>query len=822
MAFKAGAIVGEASLDTSGWNSGLKKMSKGVGVAVGAISTAFVAGMTASIAKADEFQKSMSNVSTVVDTSVVSTQDLTKELLKLDPALGNTTELTDGLYQSFSAGAQDAEEALKITSDSAKFARAALTDTATSVDVLTTAVNAYGRENIDTTKASDIFFTTIKQGKITGDQLATTIGQSIPLFASTGIELEQLASGMAAMTKQGISANESTTQLNAIVNSFLKPSEEMQQALQGIGFESGSAFIEAEGLTGALSFLENQTGGNAAEIAKLLPNVRAMRGAMALTGVGGEEFTKILGEMESSVGATDEAFDKQEKTFDTLKNSLDNLQIVTGNIGKHFVDEIAGGATEATTAMIGFLTSSQGADVISNIIGFLSGSFEALKTAIMPIIDVIGPGLERIFEESGEALKSLTGEASEGAAASQLLGIASNSISKGFTIASKIVASAIQGIGDLVAAASQASKIFTVFFDVIKGEAKFSDVKDQFKQAVDAFENFGSNYVTNLDDIISTTVDAFTNFGDDAETLATDIEVAYTTSFTNTKNSVQANWDEMITGQKDFVDQLVSNIEGANVEISNSSGDASTNVEQTWLSAIAGIAEGFGELLPMAVEAFDMIVGIGEAFAETELNNLEAKHIKEQESLQNKLDNNLITQEQFDKQKEEMEKRQLAKKNELEKKVFEGKKATDIANVWIDAAGSIAGWWAVAPQLGPIAGPIFAGVMTKLSLGMAAAQTAAINSRNFVPAFQMGGTTEVAGPTRINEQGGEIVNLPDGTVIVPNDISRQIANDVGQNREIPSMNIILNNAMFKDKKMIEEMAKEISTIYAKNIRYGVV
>ena len=62
MAFKAGAIVGEAKLDTTKWNSSLKSLGKTTGIAAAAIGAAFDAVMVKSIKAADEFQKSMSNV----------------------------------------------------------------------------------------------------------------------------------------------------------------------------------------------------------------------------------------------------------------------------------------------------------------------------------------------------------------------------------------------------------------------------------------------------------------------------------------------------------------------------------------------------------------------------------------------------------------------------------------------------------------------------------------------------------------------------------------------------------------------------------------
>jgi len=112
MAFKAGTIYGEAKLDTHKWTGGMKTLMRSTGLAMAAIGAAIVATMVKSIKIANEFQKAMSNVSTLIDTTAISTQDLTKQLLRLDPALGNTTELTKGLYQAFSSGATSASDAM--------------------------------------------------------------------------------------------------------------------------------------------------------------------------------------------------------------------------------------------------------------------------------------------------------------------------------------------------------------------------------------------------------------------------------------------------------------------------------------------------------------------------------------------------------------------------------------------------------------------------------------------------------------------------------------------------------------------------------------
>lgn len=63
---------------------------------------------------------------------------------------------------------------------------------------------------------------------------------------------------------------------------------------------------------------------------------------------------------------------------------------------------------------------------------------------------------------------------------------------------------------------------------------------------------------------------------------------------------------------------------------------------------------------------------------------------------------------------------------------------------------------------------------------------------------------EKGGLTRINEQGGEIINLPDGSKITPDDIAEKIARDV-PNSGVVKINI--DNSLLFDK--VKEKIKTI-------------
>ena len=60
------------------------------------------------------------------------------------------------------------------------------------------------------------------------------------------------------------------------------------------------------------------------------------------------------------------------------------------------------------------------------------------------------------------------------------------------------------------------------------------------------------------------------------------------------------------------------------------------------------------------------------------------------------------------------------------------------------------------------------------------------------------------GSTRINERGGEIINLPSGTQIIPHDISRKVAGD----RSV-TININVQGNMIGNKDYAREMGDMI-------------
>ena len=326
----------KATEKTSKFKSMLKstavQMATGMGIMMGvsgairgisnAVKSTIQAGM--------EFEKEWANVTTMLSISEAETEKMKMGLIKMSPVLGDTTDLAKGMYQVLSASIEPAK-ALDFLAESAKSAKAGVTDTKTAVDALTTVINAYGMEAEDVTKVSDIMFATVKRGKLTYEGMAGALGTVAPIASQVGVKFEEIAGAMATLTRQGIDVNTTTVQLRQVLVSVLKPTKEAQDEAKRLGLEFNAQALKAKGLSGFLADVQAKTKGNADSTTKLFGNVRALTGIMGLAGERAKEYAYDLELMASASGATEEAFQKQMKSsafwIDVMKNTIKKLQI---------------------------------------------------------------------------------------------------------------------------------------------------------------------------------------------------------------------------------------------------------------------------------------------------------------------------------------------------------------------------------------------------------------------------------------------------------------------------------------------------------------
>lgn len=346
------------------------------------------------------FDRGMRNVNSIAQLSEKQLKSLSGQVLDLAGETAQAPQtLAEGLYDLVSSGF-DADEAMKVLRSSAKAATAGLTDTATSTKAVAAVLNAYHEGAGQASKVSDTLFQTVNRGVVSFEELSNTIGDVLPFASSLHVDLSQVGAATATMTKEGINSAETMTRLKGVLETFIKPSEAMNTAIKATGYESGEALVKAKGLQGALEAVRGTTDGSKEALAKLFPNVRALGGALALTGGNAKTAHGDLKAFGKVAGATDKALSEQSKSityqWNRLKSQASALAIEVGSkllpaasdalkATSKFVDQFergrgAGGKFRNTLEDIWDVTKRVGG-AIGDVGGFLKDHIGLVKAA---------------------------------------------------------------------------------------------------------------------------------------------------------------------------------------------------------------------------------------------------------------------------------------------------------------------------------------------------------------------------------------------------------------------------------------------------------
>lgn len=323
--------VGQGLIQGLGIGAGLTAFSA-ISAGVGAVASA----IGDSVDAAKDFDAQLRTINTVAGVSDDQLHRIGDSIQALSRETGQTTEdLTAGFYDLVSAGIP-AADAMDVLKNSATLAVGALGTTAETVDLMTTALNAFGIDASDSARVMDIFAAAVRDGKVTASELGQSLATVAPIAAAAGIEIEEVAAGYAQLTKNGVPATEAATQMRAAIAALLTPN----LALAKIQKEVNINFAElarSDGLAVALDQLRTAAGSDEA-FANALGRVEAFSGALLVTGENAGATAKELTAIKTAAdkgGTAMGQFAEQAKSAAFHQKQLDaNVQTLQQDIGE--------------------------------------------------------------------------------------------------------------------------------------------------------------------------------------------------------------------------------------------------------------------------------------------------------------------------------------------------------------------------------------------------------------------------------------------------------------------------------------------------------
>lgn len=309
---------------------------------------------------AAQFETSTAMVATIADTSQKSLSDISKEVRTYSNETGEAaSDMAEATYQAISASVNTADAA-SFAGTATKLAVGGFTSATTAVDVLTTAINAYGLAASDATQLSDYLITTQNLGKTSVDQLAQSVGKVIPLASAYNVQMDNLSSAYAVLTANGIATAETGTYLKSMLNELGDTGSDVSEVLlNSTGKTFAQLMEQGYSLGDVMAMLGNAVDGDSTAFNALWSSTEAGIGALSLFNAGADKYNSVLDSMRTSAGATEKAYstmaDTTDKSKQRMENSFNNLKISVGDVLNPALTQVYEGFTSVFAGMSDFV-----------------------------------------------------------------------------------------------------------------------------------------------------------------------------------------------------------------------------------------------------------------------------------------------------------------------------------------------------------------------------------------------------------------------------------------------------------------------------------
>ena len=263
-------------------------------------------------------------------------------------------------------------------------------DLAMTADIVTDSLSAFGLQAKDSAMFADVLAAAATNSNTNVALMGQTFKYAAPVAGALGFTVQDTATAIGLMANQGIKGSEAGTALRSTMTRMVKPTSDSAEAMQILGLN----ILDANGkmkpfrdiIKDVRSGMSKLTPESKASVAAMLAGQEAMSGLLALVNSSDADFDKLAGAIDNSSGA---AQNMANIRMDNLKGDLEQL---SGDWDS-FTTKIMGGGIG------GFR------DIVQGIDNWFAGFAENVETNGITIKSVLDGITSAIKELVGQTLK---------------------------------------------------------------------------------------------------------------------------------------------------------------------------------------------------------------------------------------------------------------------------------------------------------------------------------------------------------------------------------------------------------------------------------
>ena len=413
MSVNMGQAVGYLDLDTSKFKSGLKSALNDLKVfksetatgkdKLAAFSSAAtstgksltkgltvpIAGLgTASVAATAKFDAGMSKVKAVSGATSAEMEKLRAKAKEMGAQTKfSATESAEAFNYMAMAGWKT-EDMLDGIEGIMNLAAASGEDLATTSDIVTDALTAFGLSAKDSTHFADVLAAASSNANTNVSMMGETFKYVAPVAGSLGFSVEDVSTAIGLMANSGIKGSQAGTALRNIFTRMAKPTTESAAAMEKLGVsltDSSGNMKDFNTIMGELhSGFSGLTEAEKAQTASALAGQEGMSGLLAIVNTSDKDFNKLKGAIYNADGAAQEMadtmMDNLPGAITLAKSALEGLGIRIGEVITPAITKVI----QVFTKFISWLSqASDGTVAFAVTLGVILAS-------IGPILIVVG------------------------------------------------------------------------------------------------------------------------------------------------------------------------------------------------------------------------------------------------------------------------------------------------------------------------------------------------------------------------------------------------------------------------------------------------
>lgn len=371
----------DTKINESGFNKGISNLSKiattGLGVAVGNAITKVVDKVgsigTAAVKVGMNFEAEMSKVASISG----ATGDEFQKLIDKAKEMGSktkfsATESAQAMEYMAMAGwkTQDMVDGLKGIMD---LAAASGEDLATTSDIVTDALTAFGLKASDSTHFADVLAKASSNANTNVAMMGETFKYVAPVAGALGYSVEDCSVAIGLMANSGIKASQAGTSLRQMLSRIAKPTDEAQAAMDKLGVSLTDSAGNMKSLDTVMGDLRNGFKGlskaEQTQLATSLAGQEAMSGLLAIVNASDGDFDKLK---DSIYNCKDAAANMAAVAQDNLAGQITSLKSKAEGLGIAFYGSIQKPLKELASVGVKALEDLNNAYASNGFVGFVN------------------------------------------------------------------------------------------------------------------------------------------------------------------------------------------------------------------------------------------------------------------------------------------------------------------------------------------------------------------------------------------------------------------------------------------------------------------